>query len=101
MKDSIELLNYIIANETKSIETLRHLIKEDELTILRLQNKSGALKKEIEERKHLIKEYRGHLGNMSKSTNTRTKLMPAGSFRRDMDTSITQIKSVESLEKHA
>jgi hypothetical protein len=75
MKDNIELLNYLIASETRFVETMHHLSKEDELMILRLQNKLRALEKNIGERKQLINEYRGHLGNMSKSTHTRTKLM--------------------------
>ena len=101
MKDSIEILNGIIVNETKSIETIRHSLKEDELTILRLQNKLSALEKDIGERKQLIKEYRGYLGNMSKSTHTRTKLMPARRRHPETDPSITRIKSVERLEKKA
>ena len=58
MKDNIELLNYLIANETRSIETMCNLNKEDELTILRLHNKLKSLEKDIGEHKQLIKEYR-------------------------------------------
>ena len=76
MEDNTEILNYIIVNETKSIETMRHSLKEDELTILRLQNKLRALQKDIGKRKQLIKEYRGYLGDMTKLSHTRTKLMP-------------------------
>jgi hypothetical protein len=65
-KDIIDLLEGIIANETKFVETMHHSIKEDELTILRLQNKTRVLEKEVEERKQLIKKYRGHLGSLSK-----------------------------------
>jgi len=68
MKDTIEILNSIIARETKIIETMRHSVKEDELTILRLQNKLRALEKDIGERIQLIKEYRRHLVKMSEST---------------------------------
>ena len=75
MKDNIELFNYLIAIETKFVETMHHLGKKDELSILRLQNKLIVLKKNIGEHKQLIKEYRGHLGKMSKLTHTRTKLM--------------------------
>jgi uncharacterized coiled-coil protein SlyX len=101
MKDTIERLNCIIVNETKSIETMRHSLKEDELTILRLQNKLRALEKDIGVRKQLIKEYRDYLGNMSKSTHTRTKLIPARVRHLDTDPSITRIKSVRRLEKKA
>ena len=66
MKDNIELLNYLVASETRFVETMRHLSEEDELSILRLQNKLRVLKKNIGEHKQLIKEYRGHLANMSK-----------------------------------
>ena len=75
MEDNIELLNYLVASEARFVETMRHLSEEDELSILRLQNKLRALEKNIGEHKQLIKEYRGHLGNMSKLTHTRTKLM--------------------------
>ena len=101
MKDTIERLNCIIVNETKSIETMRHSLKEDELTILRLQNKLRALEKDIGVRKQLIKEYRDYLGNMSKSTHTRTKLIPARRSHLDTDPSIARIKSVGRLEKQA
>ncbi len=50
MIDTNELLIRIINEETKHIESMRHMIKEDELTILRLQNKLRSLEKEIEER---------------------------------------------------
>ena len=101
MKDNIELLNYLISNETKSIETMCHLNKEDELTILRLHNKLKALEKDIGEHKQLIKEYRNHLRNMSKSTHTSTKLKPARKSHLDTGPSITRIKSVRRLEKQA
>ena len=38
MKDVTELLMRIIAHETKHVESMRHSLKEDELTILRLEN---------------------------------------------------------------
>jgi len=98
MKDSIEILNCIIVNETKSIETMRHSLKEDELTILRLQNKLRALEKDIWEHKQLIKEYRSYLGNMPKSTHTSTKLVPAKKRHPYTDPSITRIKSVGKLD---
>ena len=57
MKDIIEVLKRIIALESKYVESMRHSLKEDERTILRLQNKSKSVEKEIEERTQLIKEY--------------------------------------------
>ncbi len=39
MKDATELLIHIITHETKYIKSMRHSLKEDALTILRLQNK--------------------------------------------------------------
>lgn len=99
MKDNIEILNCIIVNEAKSIETMRHSLKEDELTILRLQNKLKALEKDIGERKQLIKKYRGYLGNIPKSTHTRTKLVPAERRQPDTDPSITRIKSIRKLDR--
>ena len=61
MKDPTELLMRIIAHENKYIESMRLSLKEDELTILRLQNKSRSIEKEIKERKQLIDEYRCYL----------------------------------------
>ena len=75
MKDSIELLIRIIAHENKHIESMRLLLKEDELTILRLQNKSRSIEKEIEERKQLIDEYRRYLRETSEMPFTRMKLI--------------------------
>jgi len=60
MIDTSELLMCIIDNETKHIESMRYIIKEDELTILRLQNKARILDIELEERKKLVEEYRGY-----------------------------------------
>lgn len=75
MKDSTELLKRIIAHENKHIESMRLLLKEDELTILRLQNKSRSIEKEIEERKQLIDEYRCYLRETSEMPFTRMKLI--------------------------
>jgi hypothetical protein len=99
MKDAIEILNCILVNETKSVETMRHSIKEDELTILRLQNKLRALEKDIGERIQLIKESRGHLVKMSELTHTEMKLMSARNL--DVAPSITRIKPIRRLEKQA
>ena len=92
MKDNIELLEGIIANETKFVETMRHSLKEDELTILRLQNKTKALEKEVEERKQLIKEYRGHLVSLARLAHTRMKQMPSIGRQMVTNTSTTPIR---------
>ena len=77
MKDATELLMRIIAHETKFVESMHHTFKEDELTILRLQNKARVIEIEIEERKQRIEEYRGYLKNISEAANTRMELMPS------------------------
>ena len=97
MKDTIETLNYLIANETKSIEKMLNLNKEDELLILRLRNKLKALEKEIEEHKQLTKEYRDHLRDMSNSSHTGTKLNPTR--KPDINPSITRIKPIRKLDR--
>ena len=97
MKKIIELLRYTIANEIKYVESMHHSLKEDELTILRLQNKARCLEKEIEERKQLIEEYRGHLRSVSEPTYTTMKQMSSTSRQMDADTSTTLIKLVKSL----
>jgi hypothetical protein len=99
MKDTIEILNYLITNETQSIEKMLCLYKEDKLTILRLQNKLETIKKEIEEHKQLTKEYRNYLRNMPKITHTGTKLNPTRKSHSDTTPSITRIKLVGKLEK--
>jgi predicted RNase H-like nuclease (RuvC/YqgF family) len=99
MKNDIELLNYLIAKETKSIEAMCHLNKEDELTIHRLHNRLKALEKDIEEHKQLIKEYRSQLRKMPKSTHTNTKLKPARKSHLNTELSIAQIKLLGRLEK--
>ena len=66
----------IIDNETNHIESMRHIIKEDELTILRLQNKTRILDIELEERKKLVEEYRSYLKDMSKYTVKSPQLKP-------------------------
>lgn len=100
MKDITELLKHIIAHETKYVESMRHSLKEDGLTILRLQNKSRALEKEIEERKQLILEYRSYLRNVSEMAQVGMKLMPSKQHI-DTDSSVTQITLVKNLEKQA
>ena len=99
MKDNIELLNHLIDSETKSIESMLHLNKEDELTIIRLQNKLKDVEKNIKEHKQLIKEYRSHLRDMSESPHTRTKLNPSKKRHLGTSLSISRIKSAGRLEK--
>ena len=99
MNDSVELLNQLIASEIKSIESMLHLNKEDEITILRLQDKLKVVEKNIEEHKQLIKEYRSHLRDMSESTHTRVKLNPSKKSRLDTGLSVPRIKSVKRLKK--
>lgn len=75
MRDSEGLLMRIIAHENKYIESMRLTLKEDELTILRLQNKSRSIEKEIEERKQLIDEYRRYLKGASDQFYSEMKLI--------------------------
>lgn len=75
MEENIKLLNYLIANEIKSVGDKRNLCKENKLLILQLQNKLVALEKDILDHKRSIKKYRDHMESMSQCTHTRTKLM--------------------------
>ena len=101
MKDFTELLMYIIAQETKYIETVRHSLKEDELTILRLKNKSRAIEKEINGRKKLIEEYRGYLRHVSDPAEIGMKLVAPTTQQTDMDLSATNIQFEKCIEKQA
>jgi len=103
MKDFTELLIFIIAQETKYIETARHSLKEDELTILRLKNKTRAIEKEINERKKLIEEYRGHLRQISDPAEIRMKLVAPQAIVQQIDTglSATNIQFDKCFEKQA
>ena len=103
MKDYTELLIFIIAQETKYIETVRHSLKEDELTILRLENKTRAIKKEINGRKKLIEEYRGYLKQISDPIEVRMKLVapPTTMQQIDSDLSVTNIQFDKCIEKQA
>lgn len=101
MKDFTELLMYIIAQETKYIETMRHSFKEDELTILRLKNKTRAIEKEIDERKKLIEEYRGYLRHISDPGKVRMKLISPTMRQIDKDLSATNIQFEKYIEKQA
>ncbi len=77
MRDSREMLRRIIAYESRSIESMTLSLKEDELTILRLQNKANSLQREIEERKQLVKEYRDYLKRGSGDSSTKIRLIPS------------------------
>lgn len=100
MKDAIELLDSLISSETKSIERMLNLNKEDELTIIRLQNKLKALEKDIEEHKQLTEKYRSYLRNMSKATHIGTQSNLTGKSHPNTVPSITMINSVgKKLEK--
>ncbi len=101
MKDFTELLMYVIAQETKYIETMRHSLKEDELTILRLRNKSKAIEKEIDERKKLIEEYRGYLKHISDQAKVKMKLVLPTAQQVDTDLSATNIQFEKCIEKQA
>jgi hypothetical protein len=84
MKDTKEILRRIISNETQYIESMGISLKEDERTILRLQNKASCLQREIEERKQLIKEYRGYLKHRSEKSGANIRLIP--SMEQQLDT---------------
>ncbi len=75
MKDTKEILRRIISNETQYIESMGISLKEDERTILRLQNKASCLQKEIEERKQLVKEYRSYLRHGSEKSGANIRLI--------------------------
>ena len=95
MKDATELLRHIIAHDTKHVESMRHSLKEDELMILRLQNKARNLEKEIEWRKQLIEEYRGYLRDISEAADTRMKLIPSTEQQMDKQSSTTKVELVK------
>ena len=61
MKEVTELLKRIITQDVKYVESMRRSLKDDEFTIIRLQNKTRNLEKKIEELKKLIKECSCHL----------------------------------------
>ena len=99
MNDFTELLKRIIAHEAKYVETMRHSLKEDELTILRLQNKSRGIEKEIEERKQLILEYRGYLRGMSETAQTRINLVPPTKHQMDTSSSTTHTEVINIQDR--
>ena len=96
MKDATELLMRIIARETKHVESMRHTLKEDELTILRLQNKARALEIEIDEHKQLINEYRGYLKDISGAVDLRMKLVPPIRKEVLIKSSTTELEKIKA-----
>jgi DNA-binding transcriptional MerR regulator len=95
MKDTTKLLKRIISQDTKYVESMRRSLKDDELTILQLQNKSRSLEKKIEECKQLIKEYRNHLMSTSEAAQTKAKLVPSTEQQMDKQSSTTKIELVK------
>ncbi len=95
MKDTTKLLKRIIFQDTKYVESMRRSLKDDELTILQLQNKSRSLEKKIEECKQLIKEYRNHLMSTSEAAQTKAKLVPSTEQQMDKQSSTTKIELVK------
>jgi DNA-binding transcriptional MerR regulator len=95
MKDTTKLLKRIISQDTKYVESMRRSLKDDELTILRLQNKSRSLEKKIEECKQLIKEYRNHFMSTSEAAQTKAKLVPSTEQQMDKQSSTTKIELVK------
>ena len=84
MKDTKGILRRIISNETQYIESMGTSLKEDERTILRLQNKVSCLQREIEQRKQLVEEYRGYLRVGSEKSGANIRLIP--SMEQQVDT---------------
>jgi hypothetical protein len=74
-------------------------LKEDKLIILRLQNKSRGMEKEIEGRKKLILEYRGYLKDISEATQTKIKLVPLTKHHMDTNSSTTHTEVINTLDK--
>lgn len=101
MKDFTKLLMYVIAQETKYVETMHHSLKEDKLTILRLKNKIKAIEKEVGERKKLIEEYRGYLRYISDQEKERMKLVSSSVRQIDTNLSAANIQFEKYIEKQA
>ena len=87
MKDTKEILRRIIFNETQYIESMGISLKEDEQTILRLQNKASCLQREIEERKQLVEEYRSYLRYGSEKRGANIRLIT--SMEQQLDTNLS------------
>ena len=82
MKDTKVILRRIIFLETQYVDSIS--LKEDEKTILRLQNKAACLQREIEERQQLVNEYRGYLKHGSERSGANIRLIP--SMEQQLDT---------------
>ena len=89
MKNARDVLLRIITHEVQYIESMFLSLKEDERTILRLQNKANCLQREIEERKQLIEEYRSYLKNESNESSARMRLIPSTEHQVDTKSSIS------------
>ncbi len=87
MKSAKKILLRIVIHEVQYIESMLLSLKEDERTILRLQNKANSLQKEIEKRKQLIEEYRSYLKDRSDESSVRMRIIP--STRYQMDTKLS------------
>ncbi len=83
MKDPKDMLRRIIAYEAQYIESMCLALKEDERTILRLQNKASSLQKDIEDRKQLIEEYRYYLKHGSEESSAKIRLIPSAGKHLD------------------
>lgn len=102
MNEVTELLKSMIAQDTKYVESMRRSLKDDELTILRLQNKLRSLEKEIEERKQIIEEHRNQFTSISEATQKKVKLETSTKQQMEKGSSTVQmIKLVKSLERHS
>lgn len=88
MTDITEVLKRIITLESKYVALMRHSLKEDERTILRLQNKSMGVEKEIKERNQLIKEY---VRCISEVAQTNMKPVPSAKKRMNKYTTATRL----------
>jgi len=89
MKNAKDILLRIITHEVQYIESMFLSLKEDERTILRLQNKANCLQREIEERKQLIEEYRSYLKNGSDESSARMRLIPSTEHQMDTKSSVS------------
>jgi len=89
MKNARDVLLRIITHEVQYIESMFLSLKEDERTILRLQNKANCLQREIEERKQLIEEYRSYLKNGTDVSSTRMRLIPSTEHQMDTKSSVS------------
>jgi len=81
------MLRRIIVQEVQYIEAMSLSLKQDERTILRLQNKANCLQKEIEERKELIEEYRNYLKHGSDQPSAKIRLIPSAGQHLDTKSS--------------